>query len=105
MPPARTPTGRIVDWKPRGKDSAQKPSASGSQSQHGNRDAKPVQQTPTSGKGCVSCSMGERMVKTDNATFLTWAALADSCLAVLYGLGLCWRARIFSPICNETEAK
>ena len=50
MPLGRTPTGRIVDWKPPGKEAPHKSAGSDSPAQQGSKDAQKAEQIPHSGK-------------------------------------------------------
>ena len=46
MPLGRASTGRIVDWKPPGKETPQQPAKAGSQAHPVGKDTKPSEQTP-----------------------------------------------------------
>ena len=49
MPAGRTPTGRIVDWKPPTKETPAKPSVTDTPTQSGSKEAKRPDQAPASG--------------------------------------------------------
>ena len=50
MPLGRASTGRIVDWKPPGKETPQQPAKSGSQAHTASKDPKPSEQTPATSR-------------------------------------------------------
>lgn len=50
MPLGRTPTGRIVDWKPPGKEAAHKSAGTDSPAQQGSKDAQKAEQVQPSGQ-------------------------------------------------------
>lgn len=48
-------TGRIVDWKPPGKDVPSQPASGGSQAQSSSKDAKAAELAPTPGMTLSDC--------------------------------------------------
>ena len=50
MPLGRTPTGRIVDWKPPGKEAPHKPAGSDSPAQQGSKETQKAEQIQPSGR-------------------------------------------------------
>ena len=89
MPPGRVPTGRIVDWKPPGKDTAQQPNAAGNVSQPASRDAERAQQMPVSGL-CL-LELGKDLAKTQQLLKDLYISNAASLLARKWN-ELFWRA-------------
>ena len=50
MPLGRTPTGRIVDWKPPGKDTAAKPPVTDTAAHLGSKDSRKPEHTTAPGQ-------------------------------------------------------
>ena len=97
MPLGRASTGRIVDWKPPGKETPQQPAKSGSQAHTASKDPKPSEQTPATSRLsqddvclCLSLCFLDTVSNWTLLVKLLFCALPHTTIPMCYMFILMW---------------